>query len=571
MTSAKVTYVAPTASGLTQSVTRTGPAANISAITLNSQKNYSNVSYTATFTINGPNPSRITVTASSPAGLTLSRVSNVITVNDLRSAGGTTYSNWAALKSVLATLIFTSSMPVWPDPATTVTANITDGTTTLSGIISLSALNATVPTTPVLNVGMNNRVLTWTASTQAIGPGVAGYEIFRDSTVTPIATVTSGLTYTDSTAVPGVTYTYYVRSYDAYAPIYSALSTGVTSLAKEFFSANSTTGYAYVLTSTTPTWNTGTMPSGNKSPTVRANDRYYVTRYEDSSTAFYSTNGTSWSTATLPSTKNWSPVSYGASKYVSIACQGAAGATSNSAAYSSDGVTWTATTLPSTAYWGEAVFGGGKFVVLAGNMRNDGGAMEGTAGAYSTDGVTWTAATVPGTAIWGRPVYSGGKWVSYSKAGTQSGKAIYSTDGINWTAVTLPSIGGFRASDTFSFGVVNNGNIWMIAGRSHVATSSDGITWTAYALPSSRDWYMPAPLLGNNWVITSVTGQIATSSNNGVNWTSAASGGSYPNPVSLGNIVFANKTDGSTGIIQSTDGATWTTVISTASSGTELR
>ncbi len=572
MTVAKVTYVAPTASGLTQTVTRTSPASGVGAITLNSQKNFSDVSYTATLTINGADPSRITITASASAGLTLSRVSNVITITDLKSAGGTVYSNWAALKSVLSTLIVTSSMPAWPDPATTITASITDGTTTLSGTISLSALNATVPTTPVLTITVNTRVLTWTASAQSIGPGIAGYQIFRDSTVTPIATVTSGLTYTDTTAVLGTIYTYYVRAYDGYAPLYSALSAGVTSLVKEFFSANSNTGYAYVLTSTIPTWNTGTMPTGNKTPVTRANDRYYVTRYEDASTAFYSTNGTSWSTATMPSTKTWSPVAFGASKYVSTASFGAAGVTTNAAAYSTDGVTWTASTLPTSAYWGEAVFGGGKFVVLAGNMRNDGGAVEGTAGAYSTDGVTWTASTVPGTAIWSRPVYAAGTWVSYSKAGTQSGKAIYSTDGINWTAVTLPSIGGFRTSDSFSFVAAHNGSTWMIAGKTHVATSPDGITWTAYALPASRDWYVPVFLSSSNiWVITSATGHIATSSNNGVSWTAQASAGQFVNPVSLGSVVFATKTDASAGVVQTLNGSTWTTLISTASVGTELR
>ncbi len=52
-----------------------------------------------------------------------------------------------------------------------------------------------------------------------------------------------------------------------------------------------------------------------------------------------------WNLATLPSSANWSSVTYGNGKFVAVA------ASSNKAAYSDDGVNWKAATLPSSTNW----------------------------------------------------------------------------------------------------------------------------------------------------------------------------------------------------------------------------
>jgi large repetitive protein len=77
----------------------------------------------------------------------------------------------------------------------------------------------TVPTKPpslaISKVGGNLR-LVWGASTDNVA--VAGYRVHRSSDGTfgpPIASVTSGLTWDDTTAVEGVYYTYAVVAYDA--------------------------------------------------------------------------------------------------------------------------------------------------------------------------------------------------------------------------------------------------------------------------------------------------------------------------------------------------------------------
>ena len=58
--------------------------------------------------------------------------------------------------------------------------------------------------------------------------------------------------------------------------------------------------------------------------------------------------------------------------------------TSNVAAYSTDGETWTSATLPSQNYWYSVCWGSDKFVTVG---------YEGV-GAYSTDGMTWDQTSV---------------------------------------------------------------------------------------------------------------------------------------------------------------------------------
>ncbi len=59
--------------------------------------------------------------------------------------------------------------------------------------------------------------LSWDASTDNSG-FVAGYRVFRDGATTPIATVTSGLSYQDTGLAAGTTYSYTVSAFDAATP-----------------------------------------------------------------------------------------------------------------------------------------------------------------------------------------------------------------------------------------------------------------------------------------------------------------------------------------------------------------
>lgn len=59
--------------------------------------------------------------------------------------------------------------------------------------------------------------LTWTASTDTGGSGLAGYRVYRDGSATPLASPTTN-SYTDSTVVASTTYSYRVRAFDAATP-----------------------------------------------------------------------------------------------------------------------------------------------------------------------------------------------------------------------------------------------------------------------------------------------------------------------------------------------------------------
>ena len=74
----------------------------------------------------------------------------------------------------------------------------------------------TVPTGVAANATSSQSVVvTWVASTDAGGSGLAGYRIFRNGGANPVATVGAGvLTFTDTGLQPNTAYSYVVRAFD---------------------------------------------------------------------------------------------------------------------------------------------------------------------------------------------------------------------------------------------------------------------------------------------------------------------------------------------------------------------
>jgi hypothetical protein len=156
------------------------------------------------------------------------------------------------------------------------------------------------------------------------------------------------------------------------------------------------------------------------------NNRHIVSS-SSSEIALYSSNGTTWNQATLPSSSAWYGMSYGNNTFVAIAYS------STKAASSTDGITWTERTLPSSAGWFSSTYGNNTFVAVATGS---------TTAASSTDGITWTLRTLPSTASWQPVTYGNNTFVATSYGSTS---AASSTDGITWTLRTLPSTGGWRS------------------------------------------------------------------------------------------------------------------------------
>ena len=194
-----------------------------------------------------------------------------------------------------------------------------------------------------------------------------------------------------------------------------------------------------------------------------------------SNTAYYSTDGLTWSTSTLPTTAVWTAIAAGDISNVSyVVALGSTGTTT--AAYSIDGgVTWTASNLPQTSAVTSIAFGGGRFVAV----RSDSATP-----IVSTNGTTWAngANPLPTKTNWPSITYGKGRFMAVSTdTAPGSVTAAYSLDGITWTASTIPAVANWNS---VAFG--NNIFVALSTGGA-VAISNNGTTWTIAATVSTAD------------------------------------------------------------------------------------
>ncbi len=155
-------------------------------------------------------------------------------------------------------------------------------------------------------------------------------------------------------------------------------------------------------------------------------------------TSAYSTNfGNTWTAGTgLTTSLAWSGLAYGSGRFVAVASGG------TTAAYSTNGTSWTSSTLPSSTTWSDVAFGSGLFVAISSTSAKT---------AYSRDGITWLESNLPITAS--KLAYGQGVFVAVDSA---SGTAYTSEDGANWIeqSVTNDSYGdivyGYNASNDYA-------------------------------------------------------------------------------------------------------------------------
>jgi hypothetical protein len=215
----------------------------------------------------------------------------------------------------------------------------------------------------------------------------------------------------------------------------------------------------------------------------------------NSSVLSKSTDGSTWSTSTLPSASNWSGIAYGNSYWVAVAT-----GTATMAYSSANGLGWRTASLPTSASWFEVVYGMNMFVAIA---------TSGTSVAYSTSyGASWTAGTGLPSAVWTGMAYGGGRFVAVS--GTSSNQAAYSTDGIAWNSSTLPS-----STDWSDVAYGNNRYVAVSSTSAKTAYSFDGITWyqSNIAIAASKISYGQGVFLA-----VASSGVIAYTSDDGTNW-----------------------------------------------------
>ncbi|MEJ6794181.1 MAG: cadherin repeat domain-containing protein, partial [Flavobacteriales bacterium] len=95
-----------------------------------------------------------------------------------------------------------------------------------------------------------------------------------------------------------------------------------------------------------------------------------------------STNGTSFSAATVAVRNKWSSMTYGAGKYVAVAEDSHSSYPNNRAAYSIDGDNWSYTNVVESNSWKSVAYGNSVFVAVSNTGTNR--IM------HSTDGITWS-------------------------------------------------------------------------------------------------------------------------------------------------------------------------------------
>ena len=265
-------------------------------------------------------------------------------------------------------------------------------------------------------------------------------------------------------------------------------------------------------------------------------------------TAAYSTDGTTWTTTTLPVSASWTGVTFGNNLYVAIATG------FNYAASSTNGITWTQRTLSMPDFWETIHYNSNssRFVALS----------SGTPANHSTDGISWTSAYVPAgnfstnnnitSSAFGNNMSVG---VATGASSASTTKAVSSTDGLTWVERTMPALGIWR-SVAFGNGVFSS----VSSGPSTTAASStDGITWTLRTLPASANWWGVA--FGNGvFVAISQSSTTAASSADGITWTLRTLPTSAAfRSITFGSGVFSTVVANSSTAASSTDGITWTT------------
>ena len=197
-----------------------------------------------------------------------------------------------------------------------------------------------------------------------------------------------------------------------------------------------------------------------------------VVTSNNSNTVAYTTDGTTWSTATLPSMTATSH------KYVAFADLGAGftrfvviNEVDNDICYSDDGgANWTfvSNVLPATGFE-HLVRGAGKFV-----------AIKGGAACYSTDGITWSSASgAPASETFVDMAYGNNRFIAIAST---NNALSYSLDGgNNWIAGTLPAVASPTAYKRIAYG---QGMFvaTQTSSNSAVCKSEEGIIWSQYTV-----------------------------------------------------------------------------------------
>lgn len=287
-------------------------------------------------------------------------------------------------------------------------AYTTNGTTWTQGSMTANTGWSGLASSPTITIAGSNasffssttNYTTWTVRTNpgfmdSIDWGNGRFVSVSGNSAGAAYISTDGINWTDKSGqAPNSTGTTY-----NYRSVVFSWELGIHFINKSF---NQTSNHAAFSSDGGLTWTSSTLPSSRDwtVPGVGQNKIIVPSGWNTQSNVFaYTSNGFTWSTGTFPSSQYWSNVAYSSSLNIWVAVSGGFMASSTVGAYSSDGVTWQASTMPSGFWYRVLYVSGVGFIAingLAGSNSN--------VAAISTNGTTWTTTTLPQTTVWGSMV-----------------------------------------------------------------------------------------------------------------------------------------------------------------------
>jgi|GEM_PF-4032327 len=373
-----------------------------------------------------------------------------------------------------------------------------DGVTTKDYAVTVTRL-------PSANANLGSLSLSSGSLIPAFSPEVTSYAVNVANGVTSMT-----LTGTSEDAGAAV----------SYAPSQTtALTVGANVLTVTVTAADGATVKHYAVTVNVAApgayWTGTTLPGAMQS--IAYGDGVFVAVASGSDNrAYYSSDGITWQSATLPVITNWNSISYGEGTFVAV------GIDCQYAAYSiDDGKTWTSSLLPSKSWWLSVAYGGGGFVAIAGGTSE---------AAYSSDGVTWQSTSLPQSPNWNDVAYGNGTFVVVAANTTVS---AYSANGIDWDTAALPTSSKW-ARVTFG------GDTFVAIASSGVSTaySADGVNWQSSELPANADW-ADVTWGKDTFIAVAYSSATAAYSSDGIDWgSSALPSSAYWNSAAFGNGIF---------------------------------
>lgn len=197
----------------------------------------------------------------------------------------------------------------------------------------------------------------------------------------------------------------------------------------------------------------------------------------NTTTYFYSSNGSTWSSGTMPTSAVWNVAAANGTRVVALN-------TAGTGAYTDNGTTWTTFTWAAGSDTTESLIWDGTYFLAPNNNSTASNTL-----AYSTTGASWSRVAIS-TNSQANIAYDGSsRYIATRPISTSTGYTCTSnpTGGTgNWSSVTFPSSARWNA--------VYGNSIWVLnaSGQTAYATSTNGTTWTARTFPQT----LTAPFSG---------------------------------------------------------------------------